>query len=66
MSVAVLRIALLGENYEEVEIYQRVYRGACMHDKPQSLYPDRPVPIDLRDTRVSCDIMEECEIWALT
>jgi hypothetical protein len=55
------------ENAEEVEIYRRVFWGAFICDKLQSLYLGRPVAIKPRDAHVSHelnDIMEENEPWA--
>ncbi|KAM6480527.1 nitrogen assimilation transcription factor nirA [Trichoderma sp. SZMC 28011] len=55
------------ENAEEVEIYRRVFWGAFICDKLQSLYLGRPVAIRPRDAHVSHelnDIMEENEPWA--
>lgn len=51
---------------EEVEIRRRVFWGAFICDKLQSLYLGRPVAINLRDAHVSTDFMdtiEEREPW---
>ncbi|KAH7175274.1 fungal-specific transcription factor domain-containing protein [Dactylonectria macrodidyma] len=54
------------ENAMEVEMYRRVFWGAFICDKLQSLYLGRPVAIKLRDAHVSHefnDKMEEDELW---
>ncbi|KAI5920243.1 fungal-specific transcription factor domain-containing protein [Camillea tinctor] len=54
-------------NAEEVEIRRRVFWGAFICEKLQSLYLGRPVFIQLRDANVSLDFMdvfEELEPWA--
>ncbi|RFU29618.1 hypothetical protein B7463_g6686, partial [Scytalidium lignicola] len=54
------------ENAEEVEIRRRVFWGAFISDKLQSLYLGRPMAIHLRDAHVSrhlMDTFEEKEIW---
>lgn len=54
------------ENAEEVEIRRRVFWGAFICDKLQSLYLGRPMAIHLRDAHVSrqfMDTMEEKELW---
>ncbi|RFU28084.1 hypothetical protein B7463_g8241, partial [Scytalidium lignicola] len=54
------------QNAEDVEIRRRVFWGAFVCDKLQSLYLGRPVAIKLRDTYVSLelnDTMEENELW---
>ncbi|KAH7157251.1 fungal-specific transcription factor domain-containing protein [Dactylonectria estremocensis] len=53
------------ENAMEVEMYRRVFWGAFICDKLQSLYLGRPVAIKLRDVHVSHefnDMMEEDEL----
>lgn len=53
-------------NAEDVEIRRRVFWGAFICDKLQSLYLGRPVTIQLRDAHVSrdfMDTMEENELW---
>ncbi|GAD98099.1 nitrogen assimilation transcription factor nirA [Paecilomyces variotii No. 5] len=53
-------------NAEEVEIRRRVFWGAFICDKLQSLYLGRPPTIRVRDARVSRDFMdafEELEPW---
>ena len=55
-----------GLNAEDMEIRRRVFWGAFICDKLQSLYLGRPVAMHLRDARVSCDLMdtfEENEPW---
>ena len=52
---------------EDVEIRRRVFWGAFISDKLQSLYMGRPVAIQLRDSQVSIellDTMEELELWS--
>lgn len=54
-------------NAEDVEIRRRVFWGAFICDKLQSLYLGRPMTIHLRDAHVSrnfMDTMEENELWA--
>ncbi|RDL30991.1 uncharacterized protein BP5553_09780 [Venustampulla echinocandica] len=54
------------ENAEDIEIRRRVFWGAFICDKLQSLYLGRPVGIQLRDAHVSyelIDTMEEKETW---
>jgi Fungal specific transcription factor domain/Fungal Zn(2)-Cys(6) binuclear cluster domain len=54
------------ENAEEVEIRRRVFWGAFICEKLQSLYLGRPVAIQPRDAHVSRDFMdtfEELELW---
>ncbi|KAK2806343.1 hypothetical protein FQN51_007387 [Onygenales sp. PD_10] len=54
-------------NAEELEIRRRVFWGAFICDKLQSLYLGRPMAIHLRDAHVSrnfMDTMEEKELWA--
>lgn len=54
------------ENAEEVEIRRRVFWGAFICDKLQSLYLGRPIAIHLRDAHVSrhfMDTIEEKELW---
>lgn len=51
---------------EEVELRRRVFWGAFICDKLQSLYLGRPAAINLRDAHVSRDFMdtfEEKELW---
>jgi hypothetical protein len=53
-------------NAEEVEIRRRVFWGAFICEKLQSLYLGRPPTISLRDAHVSQDFMdtfEELEPW---
>lgn len=53
-------------NAEDVEIRRRVFWGAFICDKLQSLYFGRPFMIPLRDAHVSWDLMdtlEENEMW---
>ncbi|KKA16125.1 Nitrogen assimilation transcription factor NirA [Rasamsonia emersonii CBS 393.64] len=53
-------------NAEDIEIRRRVFWGAFICDKLQSLYFGRPFTIQLRDTHVSWDFMdtfEENELW---
>jgi hypothetical protein len=52
------------DNPEEIEIRRRVFWGAFVCDKLQSLYMGRPVAINLRDSQVSrefLDMYEEME-----
>jgi hypothetical protein len=52
---------------EDVEIRRRVYWGAFICDKLQSLYMGRPVSMQMRDSNVSLkfmDTMEELELWS--
>ncbi|KAF4333196.1 hypothetical protein FBEOM_12994 [Fusarium beomiforme] len=52
------------ENHEEIEIRRRVFWGAFVCDKLQSLYMGRPVAINLHDSQVSrefLDLYEEME-----
>ncbi|EXA31351.1 hypothetical protein FOVG_17323 [Fusarium oxysporum f. sp. pisi HDV247] len=52
------------EDPEEIEIRRRVFWGAFICDKLQSLYMGRPVAINLRDSQVSrefLDLYEEME-----
>jgi hypothetical protein len=54
------------ENAESVEIRRRVFWGAFISDKLQSLYLGRSVAIHLRDAHVSrylMDTIEEKELW---
>ena len=54
-------------NAEDIEIRRRVFWGAFICDKLQSLYLGRPMTIHLRDAHVSrnfMDTMEENELWA--
>ncbi|KAF3484036.1 uncharacterized protein GIQ15_03360 [Arthroderma uncinatum] len=53
-------------NAEDIEIRRRVFWGAFICDKLQSLYLGRPMAIHIRDTHVSrnfMDTMEEKELW---
>jgi hypothetical protein len=55
-------------NPEEIEIRRRVFWGAFVCDKMQSLYLGRPVAISLRDSQVShefLDLYEETEPFML-
>lgn len=52
---------------EDVEIRQRLFWGAYVYDKLQSLYTGRPASLDLRHCSVSRDFLdtyEEYEIWS--
>ncbi|KAH8806016.1 nitrogen assimilation transcription factor nirA [Xylogone sp. PMI_703] len=52
---------------EDVEIRRRVYWGAFICDKLQSLYMGRPISMHMRDSNVSLkfmDTMEELELWS--
>ncbi|VUC32184.1 unnamed protein product [Clonostachys rosea] len=49
------------DNPEEVEIRRRVFWGAFVCDKLQSLYLGRPVAINLRDSRVSREFLDTYE-----
>lgn len=54
------------ENIMEEEVRKRIFWGAFICDKLQSLYLGRPFAIKLRDAHVSLefnDIMEENELW---
>lgn len=56
----------VGGNAEDVEIRRRVFWGAFILDKLQSLYLGRPVTFQECDARVSrdfMDTMEENELW---
>ncbi|KAM5363386.1 hypothetical protein ACJZ2D_012027 [Fusarium nematophilum] len=46
------------DNPEEIEIRRRVFWGAFVCDKLQSLYLGRPVAINLRDSQVSREFMD--------
>ncbi len=51
---------------EDIEIWKRVYWGAFICDKVQSLYLGRPLAMQLRDCHISHDLMdtmEELKIW---
>ena len=51
---------------EDIEIRKRVYWGAFICDKLQSLYLGRPLAMQLRDCHIShnlMDTMEELDIW---
>ncbi|KAI1088107.1 fungal-specific transcription factor domain-containing protein [Rostrohypoxylon terebratum] len=53
-------------NVEEIEIRRRVFWGAFICEKLQSLYLGRPPTIGLRDASVSQDFLdtfEELELW---
>lgn len=53
-------------NAEDIEIRRRLFWGAFICDKLQSLYFGRPFTIQLRDTHVPWDFMdtfEENELW---
>ncbi|KAF8847100.1 nitrogen assimilation transcription factor NirA [Acephala macrosclerotiorum] len=55
-----------GSNAEDVEIRKRVYWGAFICDKLQSLYLGRPFMMQSRDCHVSTeliDTMEELDLW---
>ncbi|KAJ5774833.1 hypothetical protein N7457_009729 [Penicillium paradoxum] len=57
------------DNSEEIEIRRRVFWGAYVCDKLQSLYLGRPVAINTRDHRVSrelFDTFEEKELFLST
>lgn len=56
----------VGGNAEDIEIRRRVFWGAFICDKLQSLYLGRPVTIQLRDAHASLEFMdtlEEHEMW---
>jgi hypothetical protein len=56
-----------GLNVEDIEVRRRVFWGAFVYDKLQSLHMGRPVAIQLRDSQVSLDFldtMEELELWS--
>jgi len=46
---------------EEIEIHRRVFWGAFVCDKIQSLYLGRPVAMNLRDSHVSRDFLDTFE-----
>jgi hypothetical protein len=55
-----------GSTAEDIEIRKRVYWGAIICDKVQSLYLGRPPAMQLRDCHISHDLMdtmEELDIW---
>lgn len=55
-----------GMSAEDVEIRKRVYWGAFICDKVQSLYLGRPITMQLRDSHVSHELMdtlEELDLW---
>ncbi|KAE8446017.1 hypothetical protein EG329_012656 [Mollisiaceae sp. DMI_Dod_QoI] len=55
-----------GSSAEDAEIRKRVYWGAFICDKLQSLYLGRPFSMQLRDCHVSTelmDTMEELDLW---
>ncbi|KAJ4287765.1 hypothetical protein N0V90_012469 [Kalmusia sp. IMI 367209] len=55
-----------GTSPEDVEIRRRIFWGAFIVDKLQSLYHGRPISLRLRDAQVSRDFMdtlEENELW---
>jgi len=59
-------VAVNAHNVEEVEIRRRVFWGAFICEKLQSLYLGRPPTIRLRDAHVSLDFLdtfEELEVW---
>ncbi|KAI9155735.1 Nitrogen assimilation transcription factor nirA [Paramyrothecium foliicola] len=49
------------DNAEEIEIKRRVFWGAFVCDKLQSLYLGRPVAINLRDSQVSRNLLDTYE-----
>lgn len=49
------------DNPEEIEIRRRVFWGAFVCDKLQSLYLGRPVAINLRDSQVSREFLDMYE-----
>lgn len=49
------------DNAEEIEIRRRVFWGAFICDKLQSLYLGRPPAINLRDCQVSRDLLDTFE-----
>ena len=49
------------DNAEEIEIRRRVFWGAFICDKLQSLYLGRPPAINLRDCQVSRDLLDTLE-----
>ena len=55
-----------GSTAEDIEIRKRVYWGAFICDKVQSLYLGRPPAMQWRDCHISHDLMdtmEELDIW---
>jgi hypothetical protein len=55
-----------GSTAEDIEIRKRVYWGAFICDKLQSLYLGRPLAMQLRDCHVAhdfMDTMEELDVW---
>lgn len=55
-----------GSNAEDVEVRKRVFWGAFICDKLQSLYLGRPVTMHLRDCHVGHELMDtldELDIW---
>ena len=59
-------IPTTANNGEEVEIRRRVFWGAFICEKIQSLYLGRPFTLRLRDSNIPCDFMdrfEELEPW---
>jgi hypothetical protein len=61
-----LEVGNVGKGPEEVEIRRRVFWGAFVCEKLQSLYLGRPVVIGNQDAHVSMDFMdtfEELEPW---
>lgn len=55
-----------GQNEEDLELRRRLFWGAYVCDKLQSLYTGRPASIDLRHCSVSLDLLdifEENELW---
>ncbi|OAP54333.1 hypothetical protein AYL99_11434 [Fonsecaea erecta] len=58
---------LKSEDAEEVEIRRRLFWGAFIYDKLQSLYLGRPIAIHIRDAHVSLelrDTFEEKDLYA--
>ena len=52
---------------EDTEVRKRVYWGAFLCDKVQSLYLGRPIAMQIKDCHISHDLldtMEELDVWA--
>jgi hypothetical protein len=57
-----------GSTAEDIEIRKRVFWGAFICDKVQSLYLGRLLAMHLRDYHISHDLMdtmEELDVWVL-
>ncbi|KIM94096.1 hypothetical protein OIDMADRAFT_136410 [Oidiodendron maius Zn] len=55
-----------GITAEDIEIRRRLYWGAFICDKVQSLYLGRPIAMQIKDTHVPHDLMdtmEELDVW---